>query len=177
MVTNLIYFYFLFFGIICSAFGIIFAPMMYLSAISLFLFVCFSSLIYLYLNSVYLSVFQFILCGLFLSVYIFLLIKKIGRINLRFGLAPFSKILVSSVFVLLFGGLFVLYFFQEFDSSLYSFFNAVVEKSFDTVNFRHYLYPLSLVGVFVLVSAVVLRVFLDNSLSVEQPKEQEENKL
>ncbi len=177
MVTNLIYFYFLFFGTIFCALGIIFAPMMYLSAISLFLFVCFSSLIYLYLNSVYLSVFQFILCGLFLSVYILLLIKKIGRINLMLVLAPASKIIVSSIFVLLLGGLFILYFFQEFDSSLYSFFNAVVEKSFGSVNFRHYLYPLSLVGVFVLVSAAVLRVFLDNSLAVEQSKEQEENKL
>lgn len=175
MVTNLIYFYFLFFATICCALGIIFAPMMYLSAVSLFLFVCFSSLIYLYLNSVYLSVFQFILCGLFLSVYLFLLIKKIGRINLRLGLAPASKIIVSSIFVLLFGALFVLYFLQEFDSSLYSFFNAVVEKSFDAVNFKHYLYPLSLVGIFVLVSAAVLRVFLDNSLTHEQQKENEEN--
>ena len=136
MVTNLIYFYFLFFATICCALGVIFAPMMYLSAIALFLFICFSSLIYLYLNSVYLSLFQFILCGLFLSAYIVLLIKKIGRINLRLGLAPVSKILVSSVFVLLFGGFFVLYFLQEFDSSLYSFFNTVVEKSFGSVNFN-----------------------------------------
>ena len=135
---------------------------------------CFSALIYLYLNSVYLSVFQFILCGLFLSVYIFLLIKKIGRANLSLSLAPASKIIISSAFVLLLGLLFVLYFTQEFDSSLYSFFNSVVEKSFGSVNFKHYLYPLSLIGVFVFVSAAVLRVFIDNSLAAEQQKENEE---
>ncbi len=174
MVTNLIYFYFLFFAVIICALGVIFAPMMYISAIALFLFICFSALIYLYLNSVYLSVFQFILCGLFLSVYIFLLIKKIGRANLSLSLAPTSKIIISSTFVLLLGLLFVLYFTQEFDSSLYSFFNSVVEKSFGSVNFKHYLYPLSLIGVFVFVSAAVLRVFIDNSLAAEQQKENEE---
>ena len=58
--------------------------------------------------------------------------------------------------------------------SLYSFFNSVVEKSFGSVNFKHYLYPLSLIGVFVFVSAAVLRVFIDNSLAAEQQKENEE---
>ncbi len=176
MVTSLIYFYFLFFASITSALGVIFAPKMYLSALALFLFVCFSALIYLYLNSTYLSVFQFILCSMFLSLYIFLLLKKIGRLNLELRLAPVSKIVVSGVFVLLFGMLFILYFMQEFDSSLYSFFNVAVEKSFNSVNFKHYLYPLSLVGIFILVTTAVLRVFLDNSLAVEQQKENEESK-
>ena len=177
MVTNLIYFYFLFFATICCALGVIFAPVMYLSALALFLFICFSGVIYLYLNSVYLFVFQFILCGVFLSSYIFLLIKKIGKINQQLRLAPVSKIIVSSVFLALFGLLFVLYFTQEIDNSLYSFFNTVAEKSFVSVNFKHYLYPLSLVGVFVLVSASVLRVFLDTSQNVQQPKESGESKL
>lgn len=168
MESNIIYFYSLFFAILTSAFGVIFAPRMYISVLSLFLLICCSSLLYLGLNAKYLAIFQFILCGLFLSVYIFLLLKKIGRINLGLKLVQPVKIVFSSVFVLLFGVLTCLFFNQEFSNSLYSIFNFITEKSSDTVRFLQYAYPLSLVLILVLVSAAVLRIFLENT-AVSQP--------
>ena len=77
MAPDFVYFYVFAFLMISSALGIIFAPRMYLSLLSLFFLVVFSSLLYLGLNAVYLSVFQFILCGLCLFVYVFLLLKKL----------------------------------------------------------------------------------------------------
>ena len=173
MVLNIIYFYILFFAICSSALGVILAPRMYMAVLSLFLLVCFTSLMYFSLNAIYLSVFQFILCGLILSAYIFLLLKKIGRINLGLKLAPASKIIMSSVFIILLATLSIMYFYQEFDNSLYAFFNASIENSFDSVNFKNNLYPLALIGIFVFVSASVLRVFLDSTLN-KQPQKNED---
>lgn len=161
MESNVIYFYFLFAALCSSALGVIFSPRMYMSALSLFLLVCFSSLLYLGFSAVYLAIFQFILCGLFLSVYVFLLLKKIGRLNLTLKLASKAKIVTGICFIVLLCALCVLFFNQEFDNSLYSVFNFVIAKSSDIVDFEHYLFPLSLIGVLIFVAAFVMRVFLD----------------
>lgn len=164
MESNIIYFYSLFFAILTSAIGVIFAPRMYISVLSLFILICSSCFLYLGLNAKYLAIFQFILCGLFLSVYIFLLLKKIGRINLHLKLVQPAKIVFSAICVLLFGVLTCLFFNQEFSNSLYSIFNFITEKSSDTVSFLQHAYPLSLVLILVFVSAAVLRIFLENPI-------------
>lgn len=161
MESNVIYFYLLFTALCAGAFGVIFAPRMYMSALSLLLVVCFSSLLYLGFNAVYLAVFQFILCGLFLFVYVFLFLKKIGRINLSLKLASKTKIIASICFLVLLSVLCTLFFSQEFDNSLYSVFNFVVAKSSDIVDFKNYIFPLSLIGVLIFVAAFVMRVFLE----------------
>lgn len=161
MEFSVIYFYFLFVALCTCALGVIFSPRMYLSVLSLFLLVCFSSVLYIGFNAGYLALFQFILCGLFLSVYIFLLLKKIGRLNLNLKLASPVKIITGAVSIAVLGVLSVLFFNQEFDNSLYSFFNVVVEKSSDLVNFKYYVFPLSLLAILIFVAAFVMRVFLE----------------
>lgn len=160
MAPDFVYFYVFAFLMISSALGIIFAPRMYLSLLSLFFLVVFSSLLYLGLNAVYLSVFQFILCGLCLFVYVFLLLKKIGRLNLSLKLVKLAKIVMSSFFILLFGICACIFFIKEFSNSLFEIFNSVAEKSSDVVNFGMHVFPLHLILLLVLVSAVVIRVFL-----------------
>ena len=164
MESGIINFYSLSVAILACAFGVIFAPRMYIAAVSLFLLICFSGMLYLGLNAQYLAIFQFILCGLCLSVYIFFLLKIIGRWNLKLKLVSSAKVVFSSVFVLLLLILTSIYFYQEFINSLYSVFSVITEKSSDIVKFMRYSYPLSLVILLVFVSASVLRVFLENAV-------------
>lgn len=152
-------FYLIFFLVIGSSIGVIVAPRMYLALLSLFILVSSSSLLYFGLNAKYMAVFQFILCGLILSVSIFILLKKIGRLNLKLKLVPVGKLITGVFFVVLFGGLSCLYFNQEFNNSLYSIFNYISGKSDDVVNFAAHTFPLHLVVLLVLVSAIVIRVF------------------
>lgn len=169
MIPEIIYFYLLALLMIFCAAGVIFAPRMYLSALSLFFLIVFSSLLYFDLNASYIAVFQFILCGVCLSVYIFILLKKISRLNLKLKLVTPLKIICSAVFVFLFGLLTCLFFNEEFTNSFFDIFNFVTEKSSDIVNFAQHVFPLHLVAILVLVSAVVIRVFL---LSVQNNTEQ-----
>ncbi len=164
MDSGIINFYSLSVAILACAFGVIFAPRMYIAAVSLFLLICFSGMLYLGLNAQYLAIFQFILCGLCLSVYIFFLLKKIGRWNLKLKLVQPGKIVFGSLFVFLLLILTCTFFYQEFNNSLYSVFSFITEKSSDVVKFVRHAYPLSLVILLVFVSASVLRVFLENAV-------------
>lgn len=162
MESNIFYFYSLFFLMTLSAIGVILAPKMYMSVISLFGLVTLSSLLYLGLNSQYVAIFQFILCGLFLSVYIFLLLKKICRLNLGLKLASTPKIIISTVFTITFGIIEILFFKVEFNNSLYSIFNFITEKSTDVINFQTHGFQLQLLIILLFVTAIILRIFLSN---------------
>ena len=166
MVPDFVYFYVFAVLMLVSAAGIIFAPRMYLSLLSLFFLVIFSSLLYFGLNAVYLSIFQFILCGVCLFVYIFLLLKKIGRLNLELKLVSRPKIIVSSFFIFIFGLCTCVFFKEEFTNSLFEIFNFVAQKSSDIVAFDLHMFPLHLIILLVLVCAVVIRVFLLSSQNV-----------
>lgn len=168
MMPEILYFYLLAFLILICAGGIIFLPRMYLSAFSLFGLIVFSSLLYLDLNAAYIAIFQFILCGVCLSVYIFILLKKIGRLNLKLKLVTPFKIVCSGLITLLFGVLTCFFFAEEFTNSFFDIFSFVTEKSSDVVNFAQHLFPLHLVMILVLVSAVVIRVFILPSQKSEQ---------
>lgn len=167
MISEILYFYLLFFLLPLSALGVILAPRMYLSVLSLFLLICCSSLLYFGMNAKYIAVFQFILCGLFLSVYIFLLLKKIGRLNLKLKLVTPFKIIPSVIFTVLFGVLTCLFFNEEFSNALFDIFSFVTIKSSDVVDFASHLFPLHLVVLLVLVSAAVIRVFLISRQNAE----------
>lgn len=160
MIPEVLYFYVLSILMIISAASIIAAPKMYLSVGSLFLLICFSSLLYLNLNAGYIALFQFLLCGLCLFVYIFLLLKKIGRLNLRLKLVSKIKIIYSASAVLLLSCLSCLFFKEEFTNSLFDIFNFVTVKTSDVVDFAAHIFPLHLIFILVLISAVVIRVFL-----------------
>ena len=160
MIPEVLYFYVLSILMIISAASIIAAPKMYLSVGSLFLLICFSSLLYLNLNAGYIALFQFLLCGLCLFVYIFLLLKKIGRLNLRLKLVSKIKIIYSASAVLLLSCLCCLFFKEEFTNSLFDIFNFVTVKTSDVVDFAAHIFPLHLIFILVLISAVVIRVFL-----------------
>ena len=162
MLEEVFCFYILFFAIIVSAIGIILAPRMFLAMISFFLLICMTSLLYLTLNAGYIALFQFILCGVVLGVYIFLLLKKIGRLNLKLKLVPVLKIISGAFFTVAFGVLCCLFMNEEFENSLYSIFNYITEKSSDIVDFAGHVFPLHLVILLVLISAIVIRVYLIN---------------
>lgn len=149
------------------ALGVILAPRMYLSVISLFLLICFSSLLYFSMSAIYIGIFQFILCGICLSVYIFLLLKKIGRLNLKLKLVTIGKIVSSIVLTVLFGVLSCLFFKAEFSNALFDVFNFVAAKSSDVVDFASHSFPVHLVIVLFLVSVVVIRVFLISQQNTE----------
>lgn len=171
MESNIFYFYFLCVIILGSAAGIILAPRMYIAVISLFGLICSSGLLYLSLNAKYMAIFQFILCGIFLCGYVFILLKKINRLNLKLKLVNPIKIIFSSLWVLLFGVLTCLFFNEEFNNSLYSIFNFIIEKSSDTVKFAEHIFPLHLVILLVFVAAIILRIFLSSPV-VSQNEEQ-----
>lgn len=158
--SEVIYFYILFFFVLASSILVILTPRMYLAVFSLLALTFGSSLLYLTLNANYIAVFQFILCGLILSVFLFLLLKKIGRLNLKLKLVTPFKAVAGILAAVLFGGLSCLFFKQEFNNSLYSVFNYITEKSLDVVDFGESVFPLHLVLILLLVSAVVIRVFL-----------------
>lgn len=160
MESNIIYFYSMSFLILGSAAGVIFSPKMYLSVLSLFVLICSSSALYFGFGANYAAFFQLILCGFLLSGYLFLLLKKIGRMNLELKLNSIPKIIISSITVLALGVLTLCFFVEEFENSLYTVFNFVTEKSFDSINFAANIFPLHLVIIFVFVSAIVLRIFL-----------------
>ncbi len=161
MESNVLYFYALFFAILISASGIIFTPRMYMALISLLCLICFSSLLYLTLNAQYIAIFQLILCGLFLCAYIFILLKKIGRTNLKLKLVSPFKISVSVIVAGVFSALCWLFFKEEFNNSLYDIFNFVIVKSTDVVKFSQHLFPLHIVLLLVFVTAAVLKIFLE----------------
>ncbi len=160
MESNIFYFYSLCVIILGSAAGIILVPRMYMAVISLFCLICSSGFLYLSLNAKYMALFQFILCGIFLCSYIFILLKKINRLNLKLKLVNPIKIIASSCWILLFGILTCLFFNEEFNNSLYSIFNFIIEKSSDTINFMEHIFPLHLVILLVIVTSIILRIFL-----------------
>ncbi len=162
VLPEVFYFYLLFFVMLGASIGVIAAPRMFLALGSFFLMIVVSSLLYLTLNAFYMAVFQFILCGVILSVYIFLLLKKIGRLNLKLKLVTVPKIIFGTLFTLSLGALTCLFVNEEFSNSLYSIFNYITEKSSDVVDFASHIFPLHLVIVLFLVVAVVIRVFLSN---------------
>lgn len=172
MESDVVYFYTLFFMILGSAFGVIFAPKMYLALLSLFGLICFSGFLYLGLNARYMAVFQFILCGIFLTLYILILLKKIERLNLKLKLVSPFKIIISSGLVFSFGVMYCLFFNEEFENSLYSIFNFVIEKSTDKINFAMHIFPLHIVILLVIVTAVILRIFLEQQTVVQHNEEQ-----
>lgn len=159
-VPDVLAFYVLAFLILVSASMVIFAPRMYLAAVSLFFLVLFSSFLYFSLNASYIAIFQFLLCGLCLSLYIFLLLKKIGRLNLRLKLVSPFKLFFRSFFVLALGVLTYLFFAEEFSNSLFDVFSFVSEKSSDVIDFAAHIFPLHLVLILVVISAIVIRIFL-----------------
>lgn len=172
MESNVVYFYTLFFMILGSALGVIFAPKMYLALISFFALICFSGFLYLGLNSQYLAVFQFILCGIFLTIYIMILLKKIERLNLKLKLVSPFKIIISSGLIFAFGIMYCLFFNEEFNNSLYSIFNFVIEKSVGKISFAMHIFPLHLVILLVFVTAIILRIFLETQPVIQQNEEQ-----
>lgn len=170
MESNIIYFYSMSLLILGSAAGVIFSPRMYMSVLSLFVLICASSGLYFGFGANYAAFFQLILCGFLLSGYLFLLLRKIGITNLELKLNSLFKILVSSAVVFALGVLSLVFFVEEFENSLYTVFNFVKEKSFDAINFAANVFPLHLVIILVLVSAIVLRIFLSglNTKNEEQ---------
>lgn len=160
MLSEALYFYLLFIVILIGSAFVIFAPRMYLAVLSLFVTICASSLLYLTLNANFLAVFQFILCGLILSVFIFVLLKKISRLNLKLKLVPWFKIVMGCLFTMLFGVLACLFVKEEFNNSFYAIFNFISEKSEDVVNLSNDLFPLHLVIILLLVSALIVKVFV-----------------
>ena len=170
--SDILYFYMLAFLMLISASGIIFAPRMYLSVLSLLSFILFSSLLYLALNAGYIALFQFILSGLCIFIYIFLLLKKIGRLNLALKLVKPLKIAFAATAVSLFGIFSCLFFKEEFTNSLFDIFNSVIEKSSDIIHFSDHIFPLHLMILLLFVSAVVIRVFLLSSNNTEQNEDE-----
>lgn len=168
MESNIIFFFFISVLILFFAGCVIFASRMFMSLICLFLLVCSTGFLYLTLNAKYIAVFQFILCGIFLSVYIFMLLRKIGRLSLKLKLVNPAKIITGVFWVLSFGLITVLFFREEFNNSLYSIFNFLVEKSFDSVKFAINIFPLHLIIILVIVTAIVLRIFLVQNKNEEE---------
>lgn len=174
MESNIIAFYALTFVLLGSAVGMIFFPKMYMSLLSFFCFVLSSCFLYWELNAKYLSVFQFILCGVILCGYLFLLLKKIGRLNAELHLKNLLTIVVCFTLVSLFGVCILVFFYEEYNSALYSIFNFVQEKVFDSISFGANLFPLGLIVLLVFIVAIVLRVLLASAIT--SPKSSGEEK-
>ncbi len=178
-VPDVLAFYVLAVLILVSASMVILAPRMYLSVVSLFFLVIFSSFLYFGLNASYIAIFQFLLCGLCLFLYIFLLLKKIGRLNLRLKLVSPFKLVFRTFFVFIFGVLTYLFFVEEFSNSLFDVFSFVSEKSSDVIDFATHIFPLHLVLILVVISAIVIRIFLlsyQNSEAISEDSKQKEGK-
>lgn len=160
MVPTFVSFYMLAAAMILAALGIILVPRMFLALISFVVLIFASSFVLFQLNSSYVAVFQLILCGIFVSGSIFILLKKIGRLNLKNRLVPIYKILSGAITAGIFGMLVLAFFKEDFSNSLYEIFNFTNEKSTSVLDFSLYAFPLHLVLLLIFVCVLVIRVFL-----------------
>jgi hypothetical protein len=154
--TDVLYFYLLFFGVLAGAAGVIAAPRLFLSVVSLFVAVSASSLLYLRLNAHYIAIFQFVFCGLVFSSLLFVLLKKTEMFNLGSKFVTKFKAFTGIVLVFVFGLLVCLFANEEFSGSLYAFFSSVSERAFADTGFSGDIFSLQLLIIMVSVAAVVL---------------------
>lgn len=170
--SEAVYFYIFSICLLLSAVGVVFSPKMFMSVIALFGAFLFSSLIYGMLGAYFMAVFQFVLCGLFLCFVFVLIMRKITKWNLPLKIAPFYKILLSSIVFGGFGIVVYFYVFFEFNGMPLDFFDFIKEKSVDIVDFSGVMLPVYLIIILIPVMCVLLRnIYLTNTNENEEDKD------
>lgn len=160
MIPEFLNFYLVSVLMLVSALGVVFAPRMYISVVSLFVLISTSSFLYFDLNARYLAFFQFILCGICLTISLFVVLRKIACLQLELKLVSKIKVVLRSLFTILFGSFFVFCVGEELSSSLFDVFNFVYEKASDSIYFSENLLPLYLFVILVIVVSMVVCSYL-----------------
>lgn len=158
--SNIFAFYTLFFVVLASAIGVVFSSRMYVLLFAFFSLIFSTSFLYWNLGSKYIAISQFILYGIILCGYIFSLLKKSSSHELKSKFKNSPILIFSSIIVFLFALFAIIFFFAQYDNSLYSIFNVVNEKAFESIDFKSNVFLLLMVFVLLIIVALVSRVLL-----------------